>query len=148
MSVYTTNADLVKKRSNILELGIFSFDDQHEETERIINRDLSIWYDAEARLRSRSPQAIPFDQQYLLLSDIEIKPAAVFLALSLSYDLLSKDLPVEEDGMASQREHYRKEFEREWKNSKILGFTYDWDMSGDATSNENPCVRYRTLVRQ
>jgi hypothetical protein len=148
MAVYTTDVDLVKKRTNILTLGIAAFTDQHAETERIITRDLVVWYDAEARLRGRDPQGTPFEQQWLLESDNEVKPAAIFLALSLAYDLLSKDLPADSDGMASQRDHYRKEFDREWGAAKLVGFTYDWDESGTTGIDESPQVHYRELLRQ
>lgn len=145
---YTSDVDLVKKRANILDLGISSFDDQHEEAGRIIDRDLVIWYDAEARLRGRDPQAIPFEQKDLLEQNKEIEPAALFLALSLAYDKLAKDLPAKTDGMAAQREHYRKEFEREWNAAKLIGFTYDWDKSGEVDVDEQPQVAYRTLMRE
>ncbi|MBE9594737.1 MAG: hypothetical protein IMF19_14800 [Proteobacteria bacterium] len=148
MAVYTTDVDLVKKRANILTLGIAAFTDQHAETERIITRDLVVWYDAEARLRGRDPQGTPFDQAYLLESAAEVTPAAVLLALSLAYDLLSKDLPADSDGMAAQREHYRREFDREWGAAKLVGFTYDWDESGTTGIDESPQVRYRELLRQ
>ena len=148
MANYTKDADLVKKRANILELGVDSFDDQHEDATRIINRDLVIWYEAEALLRGRNPQDTLFDQQYLLEADKEIKPATVFLVLSLAYDKLAKDLPAKADGMAAQREHYQKEFDREWKSANIVGFSYDWDKSGEIDTDEQPRVVYRTLVRQ
>jgi hypothetical protein len=145
---YTKDTDLVKKRANILDLGIDSFDDQHEDTTRIINRDLVIWYEAEALLRGHDPQDTLFDQQYLLEADAEIKPAAVFLALSLAYDKLAKDLPEKSDGMAAQRKHYRTEFDREWESAKIVGFSYDWDKSGEIDIDEQPQVVYRSLMRQ
>ena len=148
MANYTTDSDLTKKRANILELGIDSFDDQHADAARIINRDLVIWYEAEALLRGLDPQDTLFEQQYLLEADKEIMPAAVFLVLSLAYDKLAKDLPAKSDGMAAQREHYQKEFSREWESAKIVGFTYDWDKSGEIDIDEQPQVVYRTLVRQ
>jgi hypothetical protein len=148
MANYTVDDDLAKKRSNILDLGIASFDDQHGDTKRILDRDLMIWYEAEAQLRGRDSRSIPFEQQYLLEADVEIKPAAVFLALSLAYDKLAKDLPAEADGMAAQREHYRKEFDREWGSAKLVGFSYDWNKSGEMDADELPQVNYRTLVRQ
>lgn len=148
MTTYSTDPDLVKKRSNVLELGIDTFEDAHKETSRIINRALTIWYEAESLLRGRDPRDTPFDSQYLLKSDTEIKPAAVFLALSLAYDQLAKDLPASSDGMAAQREHYQKEFDREWGEAKLVGFTYDWDGSGEITPDELPQVEYRTLERQ
>ncbi len=148
MAAYTVDSDLTKKRSNVLDLGIAAFEDQHLEAARIINRDITIWYEAEALLRGVDPRSTIFDQSFLLEADTEVKPAAVFLALSLAYDLLAKDLPKESDGMAAQREHYQKEFDREWEAAKLCGFTYDWDQSGVTTEDERPLVKYRTLERQ
>ena len=148
---FSADSDLLKKRPGILNLGVDSFEDQHIEAARIIRRDLGLWYQAEARIRDIDSEQNPMDEARFSDVDIEIKPAAVLLAMSLAYDLLAKDLPTsEDDSMAAQREHYRKEYEREWEAARRAGFSYDWDASGEVEIDEKAPLqrRWRTLVRQ
>ena len=148
---FSTDSDLLKKRPGILNLGVESFEDQHIEAARIIRRDLGLWYQAEARIRDIDSELYPMDEARFSDVDIEIKPAAVLLAMSLAYDLLAKDVPTsEDDAFAAQREHYRREFEREWEAARRAGFSYDWDASGEVETDEKAPLqrRWRTLVRQ
>ena len=126
----------LRKRPGILNLGVDSFEDQHIEAARIIRRDLGLWYQAEARIRDIDSEIYPMYETRFSDVDIEIKPAAVLLAMSLVYDLLAKDAASEEDSMAAQREHYRREFEREWEAARRAGFSYDWDASGEVETDE------------
>lgn len=147
MADYTDNTDLITKRANILSFGIIDFDAQHAEASRIIDRDMRIWYETEAGNYGIDPAGVSFDQTLLLLCDLEVKPAAILLALSLIYDYLAKDVPKEQDGFAAQAIYYREQFESEWIAAKVAGFSYDWDKSASISDSEKPKTKYRTLVR-
>ncbi len=144
---FTTDADLVKKRANILELGVSAFPDQHLETARIILRDLKLWYETEAQRRGIDAQDTPIDQTLFLESDDEITPAATLLALSFCYDYLAKDLPIQNDGFKSQSLDYQKKFKDDWAACMLNGFSYDWDISGSIDANERAIYEPRRLER-
>ncbi len=144
---FTTDADLVKKRANILELGVSAFPDQHLETARIILRDLKLWYETEAQRRGIDAKDTPIDQALFLESDEEITPAATLLALSLCYDYLAKDLPIQNDGFKSQSLDYQKKFKDDWAACMLNGFSYDWDSSGSIDANERAIYEPRRLER-
>lgn len=145
---YSEDADLVKKRADIMSFGVDSFEDQHDEVARILDRDLKVWYEGEALDRGIDPRETTFDSTLLLNSSTQVKPAAIFLALSLAYDYLSKNTPKQSDGFAAKRDDYYEMFEREWAAQKKAGFDYDWDSSGAIVATEREFTRYRTLKRQ
>ena len=160
MDTFTTNEDLQKLRPEILKLGVSDFEDQHLEAFRIINRELIMWQYQSAISRvivngivvsSSMEETVrtlyPYDVDKFLNWEVEIKPAAIRLGLSLVYVSLSKDLPLEEDGMASQAKFFREEYEREWALAVRSGFSYDWDASGTIDPGELQ-TSYRSLVRQ
>ena len=118
---FSEDSDLLKKRPGILNQGVDSFKDQQIEAARIRDIDFEL---------------NPMDESRFSDADIEIKPAAVLLAMSLAYDLLAKDAASEEDSLAAQREHYRMEFEREWEATRRAGFSYYWDASGEVETDD------------
>lgn len=147
---FTTDDDLIQRRRNIMDLGVSDFSDQHLEAARQIVRDLKLWYETQARDRGINPRVTGyhFDQADLMAVEDEVKPSAILLALSLAYELLSKDMSSENDGFQAQRDYFRKSFDREWGAAKLIGFTYDWYGSDDLDDTDRMLSSYRTLRRQ
>lgn len=159
MDTFTTNDDLKTLRPSILDMGIDDFAEAHSEAFRIIDRELRLWHLQSAitrmtdsgsttnSLEEAARTAFPYDNDYFLEWEAEIKPAAIRLALSFAYLALSKDLPMEEDGLAYQANYFRGDYDKEWALAVRSGFSYDWDASGTIESTEVQ-ISYRSLVRQ
>lgn len=160
MDVFTEDSDLETLRPDILSTGLDSFDDQHEESFRIIVRELKLWqrqsaitrisessYVGSGSLEELAGSSYPFNLDYFLAWETEIKPAAIRLTLSLAYVAMAKDLPADEDGLAYQATVFRTAYDEEWALAVRSGFSYDWDASGIITPGES-VIQYRTLRRQ
>lgn len=144
--VFTTDQDLVDRRPKILELGVDSFQKEHIEAARIIIRDLKRWHQINAEMRGIQASSV-FDLDLFLEKDIEIRPAATLLALSLAYQLLSKDTAAENDGFQAKSGQFKESFDEEWGKQLEFGFSYDWDESGDITLYDSGEYEPRTLAR-
>lgn len=157
MDTFTIDEDLKSLRPDILNMGVTEFPNAHAEAFRIILRELKLWQlqgaisrvgdSATNSLEEVAATSYPFDSDYFINWEEEIKPAAIRLALSFAYLALAKNLPVEEDGLASQSRVFREEYNTEWALAVRSGFSYDWDASGVITPGEK-LTSYRTLKRQ
>jgi len=151
---YCEDADLVKIRPNILDLGVKDWVEQREEAFKIMNRRfIKDWYkdqivahytnipgwQADETWRDQ-----PFDPD---LTDLDqIKRAACYKSLELAYLYLMKDTP-DNDGFARQYELFRKMYNEEISELLAIGLNYDWDEDGTIQADEKYYPTQRRLVR-
>lgn len=143
---YSSDADLVEVRPNILQLGVASWDTQAEEAFRLINRTLiAKWYKDVAlereiddwRTTTFDPEKVDADQ---------VKKLSVYKTLELSYMYLMKDSP-NPDGFERQADFFRDRYNEELNIILALGVNYDWDEDDTIQDDEKYEPRIRRLVR-
>jgi len=142
---YSSDADLIKIRPNILDFGYDNYDDQHTEAKRQIDRDIEAgWYYSEAAIRGYSPTITRFDPT--LISDAsQLLILSCYKTLSLIYEFLAKDLP--EDGLSTMRDYYEKKYKEELAAVIGYGITYDWEDDGIDDSDLSTPTPPRRLHR-
>lgn len=148
---YSTDADLIKIRPNILGLGVSSWEsepnDKHTEAYSLINRALIYkWYKTVAYSMGVDDwRATEFDPD--LIDQNQVNLLSCYKTLELIYLYLMKDSP-EPDGFEREMKIFRGLYNDEFKELLAIGINYDWD--GDETI-ESPDEKYipsrRELVR-
>ena len=139
---YSTDADLVKVQQNILDLGVSNWNDQHDESALIIDRDVTIaWYQSAASAIGisdgfNSDLVIP-DDQFLRLS--------VYKTLELAYLFLMQD--AEEDPFRIKMKLFAGKYDVEFNKVIDDGISYDWNQDGSGDELTNTVVNSRRLVR-
>ena len=132
---YSVDADLQKRRPNILGLGVSSWPDQHTEAFDYINRDLDTgWYRNAATSRGVDYHVAKFAPSLILDVDSQLKDLGVYKTLELIYEFLAKDSV--QDEFSSLSKNYMKKYEVELKRVISRGIDYDWDGSGLIESDE------------
>lgn len=155
--VYAEDDDLKIYRSNILELGVLAWDDQHDAAALIINRDIDVgWYREACAGRSFNSalypsnrflyyQAIPFDSKKLLNAAMQLKRLGCYKALEIIYGTLAKD--AKDDPFREQSKDFKALYEAELKAVLKAGLDYDWDDSGTIDATESAIDVPRRLVK-
>lgn len=146
---YSTDADLLKIRPNILSLGVDAWADQHTEADAILTRSLELWYKQEAAKRCVSTDEldtdyteIEFDADKLLNASTQLKRLSCYKTLELAYLYLMQDGEAVGEGYNAQRKLFADMYEREWKAVVDAGIDYDWDDDGSIDYTEStPYVR-------
>jgi len=141
---YSTDADLVKIRPNIMSLGVSAWTDQHNESTAIINRALLAWYNTEATKRGYAD--IQFDSSKILNASTQLKRLACYKTLELAYMYLMVD-GVQEGGFRNEMTLFRELYEREFNAVLESGIDYDWDDDGAIDDYEATDAAPRRLVR-
>jgi len=142
---YCTDNDLLIYRSNILSLGVDSWETQREEAYKIINRMITVrWYNKIAPEMGIDPTLTEFDPAKVL-SD-QLKRLECYKTLEFAYMLLMKDSP-EADGFERNMLLFSKLFNSEFNSIINLGLDYDWDNSGSISVGEKNITAPRRLMR-
>lgn len=145
MGNYSTDADLVKVRPNILGFGIESWKDQHTEATSFINRILeSRWYKEVALDNNINWRVTAFDSDKV--DTDQVKRSACYKTLELAYLFLMKDSP-DADGFEREMKIFQKLYNTEIDLVLSLGVNYDWDADGTIQEDERLQPRYRRLAR-
>ena len=138
---YSTDDDLIKFRRDILELGVDNWDEQHDEAELIINRDLqSSWYVDIAKEIGVSDVFDP-----LLLDADQLLRLSVYKTLEIAY--LTLDHEYESDPFFRHRNTFKELYDEELKKLIKSGIRYDWNKDGTFSSIESLTRSPRRVVR-
>lgn len=152
---YSADADIVKIRPNILDLGVSSWESyvpeadpavsMHDRAAEQIDRTIiRRWYREAAAYYSLDWRDTEFDSglveegQFLLLS--------CYKTLELCYLYLMKDSK-EPDGFEREMTMFRKLYNQELEEVLATGISYDWDGSGSAEDSEKYQRQPRRLRR-
>jgi len=145
IEVYSTDADLVKIRSNILLLGETSWEEKHKEAFSIINRVIiGRWYQKAAAEYSIDWRQTEFSPD--LVETGTLTMLSSYKTLELIYLLLMKDSP-QEDAFERQHHLFRRLYREEMNEVLAIGISYDWDGDGEIVAEEHYQRVSRTLVR-
>lgn len=142
---YCTDDDMAKYRSNIMNLGVDSWETQRQDAFAIINRTIiARWYNPVAVTMGLDPTTTAFDSTKV--KDEGLKRLECFKALELAYLDLQKDSP-DPDGFERQRVTFKEMYGEELDSVLGMGLTYDW--SGDDTTDQDEVMipSPRRLVR-
>jgi len=138
---YSTDDDLIKVRRDILDLGVDSWDDQHDEAELIINRDLvSSWYVDAAKERGVIAYINPD-----LLDPEQLIRLSVYKTLELAYLFL--DHEYESDPFFKSRNTFKELYDEELIKIISIGVRYDWNNDGTFSDFEAVSRSPRLLQR-
>ena len=147
MSNYSTDADLLLIRSNILELGVDSWEDKHTEAKVFIDRTIaSKWYRTLAGDNNVSFLDVPFDSNNFLNGGEQLRRLSCYKTLQLVYLDLMKEMK-EKDGFERYSDKFEKLYEKELEEILSAGLDYDWDLSGVITEEERDQSNKRRLKR-
>lgn len=125
MATYCTDADLVKYRPNIMQLGVNDWNEQHTEAYALINRIVEVrWYRKVAEEMGYDWRDTQFDPD--LVEDGQLTRLECFKVLELAYEFLQKETP-EPDGFARLASRFRKRYIEELDMVLSGGITYDWN---------------------
>jgi len=147
MANYSDDDDLIKIRTNILSLGVSSWEDQHKESKDIIDRAIAAkWYKTIASDNDVNYFDVPFDSTYLLDAGNQLKRLSCYKTLQLIYLDLMKELP-DKDGFERYSDKFEDLYEKELSEILSAGLNYDWNRSGAITSEEREQPKKRRLRR-
>ena len=139
---YSTDDDLLVFRRDILELGVNSWDDQHDEAELINNRDLqSAWY---VEIAKEIGVSSAFDAS--LLDASQLLRLSVYKTLELAYLVL--DHEYESDPFFKNRGTFKELYDEELQKLIVSGVRYDWNKDGSFSSVESLTKSPRRLSRK
>ncbi|MDA3788080.1 MAG: hypothetical protein PF503_06260 [Desulfobacula sp.] len=142
---YCVDTDLLTYRSNILSLGVDSWEIQREQAYSVINRMLvARWYNQAAKTQGLDPYLtffVPDQVEEGFLTRLES-----FKTLEFAYMILMKDSP-EADGFERNMNLFARQFGIEFDSVIGMGVSYDWDASGSVDSDEVRIRAPRTLLR-
>jgi hypothetical protein len=145
MATYCSDADLVKIRPNILQLGVVDWEAQREEAYAIINRVITArWYRPAAPSMGIDPNVTAFNPEYL--TDGLFLRLEVYKTLELAYLHLMKG-GQDEDGFERQMKIFRNRYNEELALILDIGIDYDWSGSGDLDDDEKYIRAPRRLKR-
>jgi hypothetical protein len=140
MATYCTDADLVKWRPNILQLGVEDWKEQREEAYAIINRVIEIrWYRQVA-------EEMGYDWRLTAFTPASVRTGTLtrlecFKTLELAYMHLKKGTP-EADGFERLEEQFRLRYSEELDLVLADGIDYDW--SGNDTFDDDEIAIFAT----
>lgn len=139
---YSTDADLVKIRPNIMDLGVDAWSDQHDEAALIIDRVIiARWYKTAASEYSLDWRDTEFDST--LVEDNTFLRLSCYKALELAYLYLMKESP-KEDPFEREMKLFRDLYNQELELVLSTGIGYDWDASGAVADTE----KYQSFPRR
>jgi len=143
---YHGATDLTDIRPEILNYGVTDFSERMEESESIINRALDAkWYRKVAAEAGVDYTETPFDPE-LVISASQLTRLACYKSLELIYLHLMKEFP-EPDAFERQMGIFAKLYKDELAEVLLAGISYDFDESGDISSDERSLPVIRRLVR-
>jgi len=143
LEYYSTDADLVKIRPNILSLGVDDWTEQHKKAFAIINRVIELrWYKDAAKEYSLDWRDTAFSPD--LVEDGYLKDLSVYKTFELAYLFLMKGT---DDPFEKQMKAFRDRYNEELKMVLAMGINYDWDGSGVVVDTERYQRTPRRLTR-
>lgn len=144
--IYHDHSDLEDIRPDILNYGVSDFTERMEEAEGIINRTLDAqWYRKVAANTGIDWTETPFNSE-LVLNTGQLTRLACYKSLELIYLFLMKESP-EPDAFERQMLMFQKLYKQELSEVLLAGIDYDFDESGDISSDERSQPSVRRLVR-
>lgn len=148
MANYSTDTDLLEYEPGILTYGIQDFSDLHTKTTQDIQRHLRIHWWPRATFNRYDVSAGTYSEMdHNLLTDSQLKRAAVYHVLGYYiYPRLSTFSP-EGDVFREKMQYYREEFNTEITNVMEDGVEYDFDSSGTVSTGEKQPTHFNRLVR-
>lgn len=139
---YSTDEDLLEIRSNILSLGVDSWEEQHQKAFGIINRAIiNKWYKEAAKDYSLDYRDAEFSPD--LVEEGFLTELSCYKTLELIYLQLMKDSP-QQDGFGRNREIFRDLYNEELREILASGISYDWDGDSSIVDTE----KYQRVPRR
>ncbi len=144
--IYHDHSDLEDIRPDIHNYGVSDFTERMEEAEEIINRTLdSRWYRNVALDAGLDWRETPFNSA-LVLNTSQLTRLACYKSLELIYLFLMKEA-VEPDAFERQMKLFQSLYKQELSEVLQAGIDYDFDESGDISSDEKSQPSVRRLIR-
>lgn len=144
MATYCTDADMQNIRSNILDLGVSSWETQRTQAYDYINKlFIARWYRPAAIEQGFDPDDTEFDPTKI--DSDQIKRCAALKSLEFAYMYLMLDAE-DPTGFERNMNTFAKEFVKCFDLEMAIGIKYDWDSDGD-TSDEEYIKTARRLYR-
>ena len=145
MATYSTDADLLKYRPNILSLGVDDWANQRAEAYSIINRTIvARWYNAAAVAMGYDPTVTYFDPTQVETGFF--KRLECYKTLELAYMHLMKDSP-EADGFERNMDLFSRKYGEELDLILATGVNYDWNDDDEIDDDETLIPAQRRLYR-
>lgn len=142
---YSTDADLIKIRPNIMALGVDDWSDMHNRAKTQIDQVLiARWYKTAASEHSLDYRDTEFDSD--LVEDGILLDLSCYKTLELAYMYLMKDSP-EPDGFERQMKLFRTLYNQELERLLAIGIGYDWAGDGAVTDTDKYLRVPRRLTR-
>lgn len=143
---YCTDQDLLKYRSNILQLGITDWAEQRQESYTEINRLINVrWYRKAAVQFGLDPVLTEFNPA--LVANDSLKRLECYKTLEFAYMLLMKDSP-EADGFERNMDLFSKKYGEELNTIvTTVGVDYDWNADDEVTIDETVILAPRRLYK-
>lgn len=140
---YSNDTNLVAIRPDILNFGVESWPEKHDEAALIINRAIdSQWYRSVALDNNVDYRDVPFDESFVTVS--QLLRLSCYKTLELIYLSLQKNTS-EDDGFERQRKVFAKLYDDEFTDVVGAGLDYDWDGSGVLAAEEKTQQMKRRL---
>ena len=137
MANYSTDADLLKIRSTIMNLGVDDWSEFHALATTAINKDLEVkWYRKASSKAGYDWRFTPFDSTLLLNSATQLLDLACYKTLFLIYRYLAQDTTIDQDAYGQQRSYWSKQYGQELERVVDSGLDYDWDSDDEIDSWE------------
>ena len=145
MTEYCEEADLIKIRPTILDLGVGDWSDQIAEAGIIIDRTIEVnWYRRIASENNIDWRVTIFDRDQLINASTQLKRAACYKTLELAFLYLMKHRM--NDAFQKEREVFAALYKEEIHEVLLAGLDYDWNDDG-LSFDETGISQVRRLVR-
>lgn len=144
---YSTDADLVAIRPDILSLGVADWSAKHDEAESIINRVIEYkWYRNAAEEFEIDWRDAPFDATKLTNATTQLTRLSSYKTLEIIYEYLMQ-ASADVSAFEKLRNLYHEKFKEELKDVLGAGLDYDWTDSGAIGYEEKSQPAIRRLKR-
>ena len=138
MAAFSDDDDLRAECPDLFTAGVASFDDQHTEAGKLIDRALELaWFRKEAQSRGVDwrDSDTDYDRDNLLSAETQLTRLAVYKVAELAARRLTGYHP-DGDKWQTIREYYAKMYEAEFAAVVAFGLDYDWDESAAIDDDE------------
>lgn len=141
---YSTDDDLIKVQKDILSIAGTdnAWDDQHDEAELQINRDIEMnWFVAAANVNGSDAK---FDAALIEPTE-QLLRLSVYKTLELIYLFVSQSK--KDDPFIAKMELFKAKYDKELIDVITKGVEYDWSGDGQGeTMNDNPYQNAMLLI--
>jgi len=146
---YSTDADLLKIRSTIMDLGVDDWSDFHTLAATAIDNDIEVkWYRKASVIEGYDWRFTPYDNSLLLNSATQLLDLSCYKTLFLIYRYLAQDTTIDQDAYGQQRAYWSGQYN--WELERVIekGLDYDWNESGEINAWEKSIERPARRIKR